>query len=132
MATQEIYVFALLILVSNACKILPVGDSITAGGGPPAGAVEDAAAYRHRLETLFQRHDIQAEFVGDACRNCNVSDGPLTDHRCAMGCKQGKEKDKFIAFWSVSRNILAVGISLISDSSCVSKSAGDGFQARYC
>ena len=87
-------------IVCDTCHILPIGDSITAGGGPPSGSMEDAATYRHRLEVLFQRHGIAADFVGDVCRECNPSSGSW-DHRCDMGCKRGPEKDKFIAFWSV-------------------------------
>ena len=86
---------------SGVCEILPIGDSITAGGGPPSGSIEDAATYRHRLEVLFERNGVAADFVGDVCRNCKQSSVEPPDHRCDMGCKRGPEKDKFIAFWSV-------------------------------
>ena len=93
-----------LVLLSGASaadtplKILAIGDSITAGGGPPSGATEDAATYRHDLEALLESHGIPAEFVGDICQNCKISGG-LWNERCDMGCKRGSEKDKFIAFW---------------------------------
>ena len=91
----------------NVCEILAIGDSITAGGGPPAGSIEEAATYRHRLEVLFQRNGVAADFVGDVCRDCVIGpSGDFSDHRCRMGCSRGPDKDKFIAFWFVRRNDL--------------------------
>jgi hypothetical protein len=99
-------------VTSGTCEILPIGDSITAGGGPPSGSIEDAATYRHRLEVLLERNGVAANFVGDVCRNCNQSSAGQHDHRCNMGCKRGPEKDKFIAFWSVAFCFSIAGFDL--------------------